>query len=89
MTDEEFRDAVARLIDPDRCKVWLTKVNGHRLEFVFSIGSEQLKPVHTLMRDRDFILLAQCVDEELSRAIRPLFDKYMETAEPSSATSLF
>ncbi len=89
MTDEELREAVAERIDPERCKVWLTKVNGHRLEFVFSIGAEQLKPVDTLLRDRDFILMGQCVDDSVVESLRPFFDRYMETAECSDAPSLF
>lgn len=89
MTDEELRVVVAERINPAHSKVWLTKVNGHRLEFIFSVGAEQLKPVDTLLRDRDFILMGQCVDDATIKAIEPFFDRYMETAECSDAPSLF
>lgn len=89
MTDEELRNAVAERIDAEHSKVWLTKVNGHRLEFVFSVGAEQLKPVDTLLRDRDFILMGQCVSDAIVEEIRPFFDRYMETAECSDAPSIF
>ena len=89
MTGEEFREAVLHLIDPRTTKLWLTKVHGHRLDFICSIGSEQLKPVETVLRDGEYILLGQHIPPDRESQLRDLFERFVQQQVPSDVVPLF
>lgn len=89
MTGEEFKDAILDLIDSKTTKVWLTQVNGHRMDFICSVGSAQLNPVQTVMRDGEFILMGQDVPSDRQPELKKLFDQFVETQELSEYLPLF
>jgi len=89
MSGDEFKEALLDLIDPNTTKVWLTKVNGHRMDFICSVGSAQLNPVKSAMRDGEFILMGQDIPPELQPALQELFDRFVETQELSEFLPLF
>ena len=76
MTEERFREEAERLIVEVDARIWLTRVRGHRLDFLCSAGGEQLTPIEKLARRGDYILLGQQVPDEFRAKLQHMLDVF-------------
>ena len=79
MTPEDFKTRMTELIGKRPVKIWLTKTMGHRLDFIWSVGSAQLKQEETLVQGAKYFLVGQQVPDDLRPAIIDLFNEFINS----------
>ena len=79
MTQDDFKLRMAELIGKRPVKIWLTKTSGHRLDFIWSVGSAQLQQEETLAQGARYFLVGQQVPDDLRSAVVDLFDEFVNS----------
>jgi hypothetical protein len=76
MTEIELKDRIASLLQDRPAKVWLTRQQGHRLDFVWSVGDAQLKKEELIAHIGCHFLLGQQVPADVKGEVVAAFNTF-------------
>ena len=78
MTDrsQEFRKIVAGKIGGTPTRVWLVKEDGHRMDFLWSVGDHQPDPAKLIVWVNNYMLFGQGVPAKALYEIRKKFKDF-------------
>lgn len=85
MTPEELKQKVGELIAGQPVKIWLTRTSGHRLDFIWSVGSAQLTQEETIVQGERYFLVGQEVSDELRPLLIDVFTEFVNSDDVQNA----
>lgn len=85
MTTDELKAKIGELIAGRPVKIWLTRTSGHRLDFIWSIGSAQLTQEETIVQGERYFLVGQGVTDDLRALLIDLFTAFIMSDDVRNA----
>ncbi|MBM7624182.1 hypothetical protein [Sporohalobacter salinus] len=73
-----FKEQAEEIIDEKEMKIWLTKKQGKRIEYLFKLGKEQFDPPQKIAESKEYILFGQNINRDQNGKLKELFMKYIQ-----------
>jgi hypothetical protein len=81
MTELDLKERLSACVGERPCKMWLVRRSGHRLEFVWSLGPEQLEATVEVANWGPYHLMGQGVAGDVAEQVKSLFAEFCRGEE--------